>query len=99
MLAVNFSLVSQQTTGIGEALKFGALRLWAPIWSIVFVHVFATIQSALSFGHAKFMFNLPPLAFAVEVLVSALGRKVAIVFAIVCLRRITSLDHALHLVT
>jgi hypothetical protein len=46
MLAMNFSLVSQQTTGIGKALKFGALRLWAPVWSIVFVHVFATIQSA-----------------------------------------------------
>jgi hypothetical protein len=45
-----------------------------------------------------FGFDLPPLAFAVEILVSALGRKVAIVFAIVGLRRITSLDHALHLV-
>jgi hypothetical protein len=45
MLPVNFSLVSQQATGIGKALKFGALRLWAPVWSIVFVHVFATNQS------------------------------------------------------
>jgi hypothetical protein len=45
MLAVNFSFVSQQTTRIGKALKFGALRLWAPVWSIVFVHVFATEQS------------------------------------------------------
>ena len=41
MFAVDFSLVSQQTTGIGEALEFGALGLWASVWSIVFVHVFA----------------------------------------------------------
>jgi hypothetical protein len=47
MLAVNFSLVPQQTTGIGEALKFGALRLWATVWSVMFVHVFATKQSVL----------------------------------------------------
>jgi hypothetical protein len=52
----------------------------------------------LPFDHAGFVFDLPPLAFAVEILVSALGRKIAVVFAIVCLRRIAALDHALHLV-
>jgi len=44
VFAVDFALVSQQPTRVCEALEFGTLSLWATVWTIVLVHVFAMRQ-------------------------------------------------------
>ena len=42
VFAVDLALVTQQSSGVSEALKFGALSLRATVWTIVLIHVFAT---------------------------------------------------------
>jgi len=99
VFSVNFALMSQQASRVCEALKFGTLSLWATVWTIVLVHVFAIEKSVrIDTIEDGYWLDSPPFALPVEILICALRSEVAIVFAIVSLGRITALDHALHLV-
>jgi hypothetical protein len=99
VFAVDLALVSQQASRVREALKFGTLRLWATVWTIVLIHVFATEKSVrIDAIKGKRCQDLPPLALSVEVLVGAFRGEIAIVFAVMSLRWVAALNHALHLV-
>jgi hypothetical protein len=99
VFAVDLALVAQQSSRVCEALEFRALSLWATVRTIVLVHVFATEKLVrVDTIKSRHCLDSPPLALSVEVLVGAFRTEIAIVFAVVSLRRIAALDRTLHLV-
>jgi hypothetical protein len=63
---VNFALVAQETTGVGETLDLIAVRLIALVRAIMFVHMFADIVLVFGTSRVNGEFYLLPFARTAE---------------------------------